>query len=506
MARFEKPHSSPEPRYTRLARWLVNPGEGLTARVLHAATWAFALSLSLRLLNLTRTVVLGNLLSPADFGVAAIAVLVVGLVETTSEAGFQQALIQRKGDIRAHLNTVWTMQVIRGALLSGTLALAAPFVGRFYDTPSVVPMIWALSAGVFVREFRNIGVLYFEKDLRFHRDFAYRFTPQLANVLFAIVFAIVYPSPWALIVGLLVWRLSDLVLSYLIHDFRPRFRFDRVYAADVFRFGRWFLLSSILVYMLLNLDDLVVGKVVGVTALGWYTMAFSISQLATTEVTKTVSRVSFPTFALLQDRLTELHMAYTRTLAFVALLSFPATAGLWFVGPQAVELFLGSKWLPMIGALNVLLIWGLIRSLLATTGPLFQGIGKPYVNTAIQAAQAGLLVVLIYPLTTTWGIVGAAWATVLAALAPDSYAIAKAIRTVGGNVRDVLYSIGFPILNTMLMSAALLMLRAMWRPEPSLGWVFLTVGVGVLTYTVSVVVTRRFLGYLPEGLLPKLSS
>jgi O-antigen/teichoic acid export membrane protein len=190
----------------------------------------------------------------------------------------------------------------------------------------------------------------------------------------------------------------------------------------------------------------------------------------------------------------------------IALASFPMAAGLWFVGATAIEVILGQQWAPMVPAFNVLLLWGLIRSLLATTGPLFQGIGRPSIATKVQAAQLGLLALVIYPLTASYGIVGAAWATVIAAIAPDAVALVLAARVSTARLSSVLRVILFPAVHSLVM---LVVLGALHTFTDLPGGVWLLVWaptVGVMTYVGGVLVSRACFGYLEGGIFPDRSS
>ena len=104
-------------RVMGLERWLFRPGKRLSQRVIHAGFWAFALRITDRLFGLARTILLARLLSPNDFGLFGIALLGLSALNTFSQTGFQQALIQKKGDIKPYLDTAWTVQVIRGLSL-----------------------------------------------------------------------------------------------------------------------------------------------------------------------------------------------------------------------------------------------------------------------------------------------------------------------------------------------------------------------------------------------------
>jgi PST family polysaccharide transporter/lipopolysaccharide exporter len=235
-------------------------------------------------------------------------------------------------------------------------------------------------------------------------------------------------------------------------------------------------------------------------------MAFTVSQLTTTEITSVVNQVAFPAYSRLQDAPTRLARAYTRTVQLVALASFPVAAGLWFVGPTAIEVILGRQWLAMVPAFSVLVLWGLIRSLLATTGPLFRGIGRPSIATKIQGAQLVILAMLIYPLTAGFGIVGAAWATVLAAIGPDAVALVLAARAATAGLGAVGRVILFPAAHSLLMLLVLVALDR-YTALPSGGWFLVWAPtIGVVTYVAGVLMSRARLGYLAGGILPGEAS
>lgn len=465
---------------------------------MNAGVWAFALSLSLRLVTTVRTVALGRLLTPEDFGLVGVALLVVGFVETVTVTGFDAALIYEKGATRRYLDTAWSIQLIRFVLLGTLLFAGAPLIGTFFESEDSVPLIRLIAVGVALSGLKNIGVIYFVKDLDFRREFTYRIGPVVGNLVFAITLALLLRNATAIAGGILAKRFLDVIASYIAHPYRPRFRVDLERFKKLFRYGRWVLGSTFITYLLLSVDDVVVARVVGITALGFYQMAFSISQLATNEVTKVIARVAFPAYSKLQDRPLHLRDAYLQTVQFVALLTFPATAGLWLVGPNAVETILGSKWLPMLGAFNVLLLWGLLRSLLATTGPLFEGVGRPALNTKLLFAQLVLLLALVYPLSDRWGLVGAAWATVLAATVPDIIALGTAVRIVGGRYADLSRILGFPIMHTAFMVLVVWGMDYAAGSPIGLGWLLVMVAMGIVSYLVAVLLSRRLFAYLPS--------
>lgn len=156
----------------------------------------------------------------------------------------------------------------------------------------------------------------------------------------------------------------------------------------------------------------------------------------------------------------------------------------------------------MLPAFNVLLIWGLIRSIAGTTGPLLRGAGRPALLTRIQTGQLLILAALMYPLIKSFGIVGAAWATVLAAIIPDTIAVALATRVSTAPPRAVIRALALPAITSGVMLTSLLAVERLGL-LPSGGWLLIWGPVlGGALYLAATLAARRWAGFLGDGLLP----
>ena len=492
-------------RLRRAARWILQPGDSLASQTAKAGFWSFALTVTERFIRILRTVVLARFLAPNDFGLMGVALLTLGVLETFTITGFDQALVQRKGDIRDHLDTAWTVSVLRGFVLAALMLIAAPLVGRFFDTPSATVLIRALALVMVLSGLKNVGVVYLDKELQFRQRFVYLSLPTLVDFVVSLVAVVILRSVWALVLGRVARELALMIGSYAAHPYRPRLRLDSHRAKELFRFGAWIFWSSILVYLMFNLDDIVVGRVLSATDLGLYQMAFTISALITTQVTTVVSDVAFPVFSKLQADKERLPGAFSKALQLTSIVAFPFAAGLWFVGPTAIEMFLGPSWLPLLAAFNGLMIWGLVRSVAGITDPLFNSMGKPYINTFIWLVTVGMVAALIYPMTVTWGIGGAAWATVIAS-APFVAGVFIAGRLLATPWFELPRVIIIPAAGAGLMFAVLFALR---EALPALDgrWLLIwapVVGVGV--YVAAMLFARRFLGFEIGSLIPRATT
>ena len=133
----------------------------LSRRAVRGGIWVFSLRIVQQLFNLGRLVILVRILAPHDFGLLGIALLTMATLETFSQTGFQQALIQKKQDIKSYLDAAWTVLILRGFILFAILYLIAPYAAIFFNAPEAKPIIQVIGLSTLLQAFTNIGVIYF---------------------------------------------------------------------------------------------------------------------------------------------------------------------------------------------------------------------------------------------------------------------------------------------------------------------------------------------------------
>jgi len=462
--------------------------------VVRGGFWVFALRILDRLFKLVRTIVLARLLAPKDFGLFGIALLAMSALETFSQTGFQQALIQKKRDIKPYLDTAWTVQAIRGTVLALILFGIAPYVAVFFGEPAAASLLRVLGLSMLFQGFANIGVVYFQKELEFHKQFVYQLSGTLVDLVVAITAALLLQNAWALIFGLLAGNFVRMGMSYFIHPYRPRLRLEGAKAGELHSFGRWILGSSVLVFLTTQGDDIFVGKLLGVTALGFYQLAYQVSNMPATEVTHVISQVTFPTYSKLQDDLPRLGEAYLKVVQVTAFIAIPLAGMIFILSREFTYLFLGEKWMPMVPAMQILILAGLLRSVAGISGYVFQGVGSPKIDTMLQMIRLSVLAISIFPLTTQWGIYGASLAVLLSILVSSIGFGYMGIRITRCAIRDFSKAIVLPLANGLVMVSVIYVFMITAHTVGILQLVLSAV-IGVLSYLGMTLVLDRFLNY-----------
>lgn len=423
----------------------------LARKIVHGGAWVFLLRIIEKLLGLVRLIVVARLLSPNDFGLLGVAALVTAILNIFIESGFNQALIHKKEKIEKFLNTAWTIQALRGLLIFGVVWVIAPFAATFFNEPKSLNIIRFFALTQVIDGFRNIGVIYFQKEMEFKKQFFYSFFPQIIALIVTIWAAFVFRNVWALVIGAIVCSVFIFIFSYLMQSYRPRFEFNLSKFKSLMHFGKWVVGYSILGFLIIQGDDILVGKVLGAATLGLYQMAYRISNLPATQITHVIVQVTFPAYAKLQDDIPRLREAYLRVLKSVAFVSFPLAGLIFIFCPIFTNVFLGQKWMAMVPAMQVLCIFGLIRSLTATTGSIFVGVGQPKIMTWLSSIQLIIMVIIIYPLIKQWGILGAAIATLIPNLVTPVLASYKLLNIIKCNLKKFLVPIIVPMLSALVM-------------------------------------------------------
>jgi len=494
-----------KPKVKDFVKNLNDPGENLSQRAVRGGFWVFSLRIVQQLFGLARLIIIARILSPHDFGLMGIALLTMATLETFSQTGFQQALIQKKEDIKSYLDAAWTVLILRGFILFVILYLIAPYAATFFGAPEAKHIIQVIGISVLLQAFTNIGVIHFQKELEFNKEFMYQFAGTLADFIVAVSAVLILGNVWALVFGLLAGNAARFIMSYVIHPYRPHLSSDLGKAKELFGFGKWILGSSVLVFLITQGDDIFVGKLLGVTALGFYQLAYRISNMPATEITHVISQVTFPAYSKLQGNIPKLREAYLKVLQLTAFLSFPIAGLIFVLAPDFTMIFLGEKWMPMVPAMQVLVFAGLVRSIAATTGPIFYAVGKPKIETRWQTARLFIIAALIYPCTIKWGILGASIVVFLSIFVSNLGFSFNAIKITRCGIKNFGKTIALPLVNGIIMVISIFALKMSINTSGFLGFLSL-VGIGILINLSITYLFDRHLNYRMQLLIKESLS
>jgi len=387
----------------------VVPGGSVLQRTVRSGAWSGAIKVSSRFLQILMLIVLARLLSPRQFGLVGIALLSLSATRRFSQIGLNSALIQHEDEnVDTYLDTTWCLEMARGAVIFGALFLLAPVIAGLFDEPSATPLIRVIGVGPLLYGLRNPGVIYFRKDLEFHKQFVYKVSGGFVQFLVGVGYALVSPTVWALVFAYISADVFRFGLSYFIHDYRPWPSFDVSAAKELIDYGKWITASSILYFLYQQGDDAFVGWFISATALGFYQYAYRLADTPSSEVSEIIASVSFPAYSKLQDSPAELREALLATTRVTGFVTIPMALGIALVAPSFVPVVLGDEWTRMIRPMQLLALYGLFHSITRNFGSVFKALDRPDILAKISAFRVACIAVVIWPAATRFGLEGVA--------------------------------------------------------------------------------------------------
>ncbi|MEK7502621.1 MAG: oligosaccharide flippase family protein [Patescibacteria group bacterium] len=396
---------------------------GYTKEAIRGASWLGAFKIFARTLSFLRIIIIARILSPSQFGVYGVATLVLALIEILTETGINIFLVQKKEHAENYLSTAWIVSILRGFLISLVIFSSSFFVAGFFKSQEVLPLLMLISLVPAIRGFINPSIVYFQKNLNFHKEFYYRSSVFLIETVISILCVIVLKDPIALIYGLIGGSIFEVIISFLFVKPRPDFKFKKQLFSEIISSGKWVTASGIFTYLFLNADNIVVGRVLGTASLGIYDMAYSIAILPISEVSDIVLRVTFPVYVRISEEKERLKKAYIKTTLLIAVLVLPVLF-LFLVFPeQLILLFLGRQWTDAADILKVLAIFAVISTIGSTSSAVFYAVKKQKYVTIISAISFVVMITSIIPLISAFGLVGAGIAVIFGSISATPFVV-----------------------------------------------------------------------------------
>lgn len=475
----------------------------LSEKVARGGIWLFSLRFLSRGLGFARTIILARLLMPADFGLVGISLLAISTLDFLSQTGLQPALIQKKVCSRSYTDTAWTLLIIRGLVLFLILFLSAPMISKFFNMPAVDLLIKVIAISVAIMGFRNIGIIFFQKEMQFEKHFKYEIAGSFIDLIISIYLAFLLRNVWAIVWGGLAGNITRLGMSYWLSDYRPRIAMEWSKLKELFSFGKWVLGTGIIYSLLVQVDSFSIGKILGPTELGFYQMALLIAFLPSSEISYVVSQITFPAYAAIQDDPQRLKSAYLDVLRFTSLISIPLGVLIFVVAPEFTVLFLGKKWLPIIICMQILVFSGTLISITSTSMPVFSARGKPKYETYLQVCNLIILIILVYPLTKFYGIYGTSIALFTAHLTLTCLSLYTVAKLIDCRCITLVKVLIFPLGNAIFMGIIIFILKNLTADYAGPFQFIFLITAALFSYGTLIILMDKIMGY---GMIPLLKE
>jgi O-antigen/teichoic acid export membrane protein len=368
-----------------------------------------------KLLFFIRILILARLLTPQDFGLVAIATTAIGFFQNITDIGLIPALVQGKEITEKQYNLVWTVEMIRASLITIVMVIAAPLIAMIFDEPQAAPIIRVFAFYPLLTASISIKIAEQNRNLSFRPLALLKLTESLVKAVVSIAFAVVFGF-WGLIIGTLAGVAALSILSYILAPHRPRLVLDWESIRPLINFGRWMFINSLIALAGGIILRVVITRQLGAAALGLYYLATQLAYLPTEVSSGVVGSVAFPMFSRLQSDLERIKRAFRTMIVGTAALLYPACLLIIVLAPTFVTELFGSKWDGTETIIQILSLATMIGIFGDIVVEILKGMGRPDKMTLMGLMQTLALIALVSLLTSRFGIIGAALASLPAIL------------------------------------------------------------------------------------------
>ena len=380
---------------------------------MHALRWSASTAAGEALLSLAILAVLSRLLTPRDFGVVAIALIFVGVIEVAGKLGIGPAIVQRPGLTERHVATGFFLSAALGAVLSAAVWLASPEIARFFDDPEAPAILGALSAVFVITGLGEVSQHLLRRQLRFGQLMLATLVSQVAGYgLVAIALALHGFGAWSLVGGLLARH--ALFTAVVLASQPPPLRatLSRRAAAELLRFGTGFSVSALMAAIAGHGARFALANGLGAAPLGHYTQAWRVAG-APNRLGNLLQKVLFPAMAERQQRIDRLGPVYLHGMEITSLLAIAASVPMALCAPEIIAVLFGRQWDAAAPVLQILAAGTAFHACNVINIPAIRALGAVY-REAWRRALFALLMVFGVWLGVRWGLAGAAAAIVAA--------------------------------------------------------------------------------------------
>jgi O-antigen/teichoic acid export membrane protein len=403
-------------------------------------------------------VILGRLLTPAEFGVVAAAYTVTMLFRVIVDAGFTRYLVQRPSLPLIYADTAFWISILMALVFTVIAFFLAPYFAELFGIPNLTIVIRVLSSLFILTALDATQSGLLDREMKFRVQAIRHLVATGVAGIVAIALAYAGAGVWALVAQQLALEMVTVVLLWRLSSWRPRLRFSTTCLHDLVPFGVRMSTIRVTQFAMTNADNFFVGIVFGEVALGFYVIAYRMFSVLNDLFIMVINRVALATFSRLQHDRDLVNSAFYRASRIGSVLTLPAYVGLALLSRQVIILLFGARWIPSAPLLSVLMVAAFAQGQLTLCGSYATGIGwirnEFSWTLAIATVQVGAFAVAahfsVFAVAASVGIVlMAAWPVRLLPL-----------RKLGG-IRLTEYFAHYPglVASTLVMAAGVAAIR-----------------------------------------------
>ena len=433
--------------------------QSLSFRMSRAALWVVSAQLLVKFSNFLIMIVLARILLPEDFGLVAMAMSIILIMEAVTELPLFQALVSLKKIEHGMYDTAFCIALVRGFIIVLTSFIVAVPIAIFFDDMRVSTLLCVMSFAPAFRGLKSPVLASHYRSVDYKIEFTLALYSRAATLIVTISIALLTRSYWSIAIGSLVGPVLYTILSYYLAPYKPRFSFQHW---QIFKeIIGWNAVSQFFSALNWQVGFLMLGRFVGPTHTGMYSMAMMIVSLPTQVILQPLANplISALSIALRQNRLASVFLQSSNTiLAVVA----PVLIIMIMLANPIVYIVLGSTWIDVAALLQWFSIAVLLSIPVAMLRPLAMASGNTFELATRNFLEFALLLPLTYLGVSRFGLLGAAYARVIAAVAMLVLHLLLVKKITGISLYTQISSLGRTCISIILMFAVLWIGNTLW--------------------------------------------
>ncbi|MBT3249963.1 MAG: oligosaccharide flippase family protein [Candidatus Pacebacteria bacterium] len=370
-------------------------------------SWQTIMKIFAAFISLAKISVLARLLSPDDFGLFSLTIIALGLSEAAAQTGINITILQSKRSVSYFLDTAWVISIARGFVIAIMMIIIGFGLGNYFDNPQLISLVSLASLIPVIKGLINPYIISMRKNLKFFNDSLYHLSLILVEGILAVTLGLLLKSVSAMIISMIGAAIIEVIISFSFFKIKPQFKYLKSRAQVIFNSAKWLSLSSLMGYLNDNLDDFIIGKLVGTYKLGLYHNAYALSHKLNYDLARSVHHGTLPVYTKIADDSKRLGRAIFKTLGATSLLLLITSTPVLLFPEFFVNLILGSQWLEVVPLIKWLVLAGVTHSLALIGYTLFLSKGAYKILNTHQFINLLLTISLIIILGQNQGLIGA---------------------------------------------------------------------------------------------------
>lgn len=381
--------------------------------VLHSLKWLAGARFAGQIIAWAITLVVIRILKPSDYGLMAIAGLLIGFAALFQELGLYSAIVQKRDLTDRQIEQAFGFLIIVNTAIYILVFAIAPLLASFFGDPRLINIVRVLGIQFPLASIGVVQDAMLSRSMRFKQKSLANLAVTLGNGITTLSFALAGAGVWALVWGSLAGSvIRPVALSVAArHWCRPRF--SRKGMGDMLHFGSYVTASRLLWYVYSQSDVFIIGKLLGKEILGFYSIAMQLASLPMQKVSAMLDQVGFAAYSSIQTDIAAIRSHFLKAIRILSFLSFPVFWGLSAISPDLVVVVLGKRWEPAIIPLQLLGLVMPIRMIGHGSGSVLTAIGKPQIGTLNTLMALVIMPPAFFIGTYYGGLVGAALAWII---------------------------------------------------------------------------------------------